>query len=56
MNISNDQLAQLREAFSRLRPTVTQSGNTVTIDDRKAGRVSLTTSPVVAPTYTQIRG
>lgn len=56
MNISNQQLQELREAFSRLRPTVSISGNTVSIDDRKSGQVSLSLSPSIAPTFTQIRG
>ena len=56
MRLSEQQLSELRQAFSRLRPTVSVSGNTVTIDDRKSGRISLTTTPVVSPTYNQIRG
>lgn len=56
MRLSAQQVEELRQAFARLRPTVTTIGNTVSINDRKAGNISITVSPVVSPTYNQIRG
>lgn len=56
VNISNQQLAELRDAFSRLRPTVSLSGAQVSINDRRQGIIQLSISPTISPTYSQIRG